>query len=306
MLRTLLSTERSWLHIVGADDPVRLVPLSLRRGRRPRRPVSARLLFHSVGADDPVRPVPLSFRASARTGVGIRFPLPPSAREVAARSADGGSNIARQFLSPSRLRRHPPPGALQRGAAALTGRRTPRAFVPLRSTAGRRPLRAVQRTCPIGRLALRPPFIPAGVSSRAAEQSIPPVMQCAHLPFCRQQASSHPLTCHGMVPQASRTHFSGITKPRDFRRGVLCWRYLSSQAVSSQVLSAEASLTDLSRDGAVGIPNCTFPDTTKPRDFRRGVSCWRYLSSQAVSSQVLSAEASLTSVFEMGTGGPSP
>ena len=52
-----------------------------------------------------------------------------------------------------------PAGALQRGAAALTGRRTPRAFVPLRSTAGRRPLRAVQRTCPVGRLALRPPFI---------------------------------------------------------------------------------------------------------------------------------------------------
>ena len=65
--------------------------------------------FRSVGADDSVRPVPLSFRASARTGVGIRFPLPPSAREVAARSADGGSNIARQFLSPSRLRRQPPP-----------------------------------------------------------------------------------------------------------------------------------------------------------------------------------------------------
>ena len=152
-----------------------------------------------------------------------------------------------------------PAGALQRGAAALTGRRTPRAFVPLRSTAGRRPLRAVQRTCPVGRLALRPPFIPAGVSSRAAEQSIPPVMQCAHLPFRRKQGSSHPLTCHGMVPQASRTHFSGITKPRDFRRGVSCWRYLSSQAVSSQVLSAEANLTDLSRDGAAGIPNCTFP-----------------------------------------------
>ena len=80
-----------------------------RRGRRPRRPVSARLLFRSVRADDPVRPVPLSFRASTRTGVGIRFPLPPSAREVAARSADGGSDIARQFLSSSRLRRQPPP-----------------------------------------------------------------------------------------------------------------------------------------------------------------------------------------------------
>ena len=156
---------------------------------------------------------------------------------------------------------------------------------------------------PVGRLALRPPFIPAGVSARAAEQSIPPVMQCAHLPFRRQQGSSHPLTCHGMVPQASRTHFSGITKPRDFRRGVSCWRYLSSQAVSSQVLSAEASLTDLSRDGAAGIPNCTLPDTTKPRDFRRGVSCWRYLSSQAVSSQVLSAEASLTDLSRDGAAG---
>ena len=119
-----------------------------RRGRRPRRPVSARLLFRSVGADDSVRPVPLSFRASARTGVGIRFPLPPSAREMAARSADGGSDIARQFLSPSRPRRQPPP------SRGLTARRC-RAD----GTSGRRPLRAVQRTCPIGRLALRPPFI---------------------------------------------------------------------------------------------------------------------------------------------------
>ena len=128
-------------------------------------------------------------------------------------------------------------------------------------------------------------------------------MQCAHLTFRRKQGSSHPLTCHGMVPQASRTHFSGITKPRDFRRRVSCWRYLSSQAVSSQVLSAEASLTDLSRDGAAGIPNCTFPDTTKPRDFRRGVSCWRYLSSRAVSSQVLSADANLTDLSRDGAVG---
>ena len=114
----------AWLlfRSVGAGDSVCPVPLSFRRGRRPRRPVPARLLFRSVGADDPVHPVPLSFRASARTGVGIRFPLPPSAREVAARSADGGSDIARQFLSPSRLPDTPPPGALQRGAAALTGR----------------------------------------------------------------------------------------------------------------------------------------------------------------------------------------
>ena len=33
--------------------------------------------------------------------------------------------------------------------------------------------------------------------------------------------------------------------------------------------------------------------------------CWRYLSSRAVASQVLWAEMSLTTVFGMGTGGPS-
>ena len=34
--------------------------------------------------------------------------------------------------------------------------------------------------------------------------------------------------------------------------------------------------------------------------------CWRYLSSRAVARKVLSAQVSLTSVFGMGTGGPSP
>ena len=34
--------------------------------------------------------------------------------------------------------------------------------------------------------------------------------------------------------------------------------------------------------------------------------CWRYLSSRPVTRQVLSAKVSLTSVFGMGTGGPSP
>ena len=227
---------------VGADDSVRPVPLSFRasartgvgiriplctctlkaarRGRRPRRPVSARLLFRSVRADAPVRPVSLSFRASARTGVGIRFPLPPSAREVAARSADGGSDIARQFLSPSRLRRQPPP------SRGLTARRC-RAD----GTSGRRPLRAVQRTCPIGRLALRPPFI----------------RRRFRLPY---SGAEHPVT--GWCRRHPELTFSGITKPRDFRRGVSCWRYLSSQAVSSQVLSAEASLTSVFGMGTGG------------------------------------------------------
>ena len=34
--------------------------------------------------------------------------------------------------------------------------------------------------------------------------------------------------------------------------------------------------------------------------------CWHYLSSRAVTRKVLSATVSLTSVFGMGTGGPSP
>ena len=169
--------------------------------------------MHIVGADDSVRPVPLSFRASARTGVGIRFPLPPSARGVAARSADGGSDIARQFLFPSRLRRQPPPsGGLAARRCRADGTSYPKGICSA-ALHGRTPSPTGASThLPQGQLALRPPFIPAGVSSRAAEQSIPPVMQYAHLPFRRQQAPSHPLTCHGMVPQASRTHFSGHDK----------------------------------------------------------------------------------------------
>ena len=34
--------------------------------------------------------------------------------------------------------------------------------------------------------------------------------------------------------------------------------------------------------------------------------CWHYLSFRAVTSQVFSARVSLTAVFGMGTGGPSP
>ena len=43
----------------------------------------------------------------------------------------------------------------------------------------------------------------------------------------------------------------------------------------------------------------------KPPTTVGGFLCWRYLSSRAVTRQVLSAYMSLTSVFGMGTGGPS-
>ena len=45
--------------------------------------------------------------------------------------------------------------------------------------------------------------------------------------------------------------------------------------------------------------------TKKLRSFDRSL-CWRYLSSRAVTRKVLSAQMSLTSVFGMGTGVPSP
>ena len=59
----------------------------------------------------------------AVTGVGIRFSSPPSAREVSARSADGGRDATR-FLSPSRLCRQPPP----RGGLAAQRRGNPSPF----------------------------------------------------------------------------------------------------------------------------------------------------------------------------------
>ena len=197
---------------VGANDPVHPVPLSLRRGRRPRRPVSARLLFRSVGADDPVRPVPLSFRASAHTGVGIRFPLPPSAREVAARSADGGSDITRQFLSPSRLRRQPPPsGGLAARRCRADGTSYPKGICSA-ALHGRTPSPTGGSTH-LPRRAIRP-------QTAVYPRRHFPVMQCTHLPFRRKQGASHPLTCHGMMPQASRTAlFRARQNPATFVAG---------------------------------------------------------------------------------------
>ena len=47
-------------------------------------------------------------------------------------------------------------------------------------------------------------------------------------------------------------------------------------------------------------------DAKKPRRLARlFYLCWHYLSSRQVTLQVLSAQMSLTSVFGMGTGGPS-
>ena len=71
----------------------------------------------------------------------------------------------------------------------------------------------------------------------------------------------------------------------------VCWRYLPSWVGQRIVLPSQVSGGHL--------------QAKKNPQPKLWVLCWRYLSSQAVTRQVLSALMSLTSVFGMGTGGPS-
>ena len=108
-----------------------------------------------VGADDSVRPNSAKRCHSEPVRTLARESVSPclSLRGRWQREALAEGEIPHGFLSPSRLRRQPPPrGGCRRGTAALTGRRTPRAFVSLRSTAGHRPLRPM---CGCTRLSFR-------------------------------------------------------------------------------------------------------------------------------------------------------
>ena len=49
---------------------------------------------------------------------------------------------------------------------------------------------------------------------------------------------------------------------------------------------------------------CILNENQKPQPKGCGFLCWHYLSSRAVTRKVLSAKVCLTSVFGMGTGGP--
>ena len=83
----------------------------------------------------------LSLRGAKRRGNPFSPCLPLRGRWQ--RKALTERDVIRFFSPPVGCADSPlPEGALQRGSAALTGRRTPRAFVPLRSTAGRCPLRS--------------------------------------------------------------------------------------------------------------------------------------------------------------------
>ena len=133
---------------------------------------------------------------------------------------------------------------------------------------------------------------------------------------------------------------TGIKRARLLPDSSLCSRYLSSQVVARQVLSAQMSLTSVFGMGSDGSAACggrsdlsewqrsarsklASPSAASaghrnrkqvepvPRHKKNPTTevvrfmCSRYLFSRPVTRQLSSAQMSLTSVFGMGTGGPS-
>ena len=84
---------------------------------------------------------------------------------------------------------------------------------------------------------------------------------------------------------------SQTQKSPDLSIEAVCWHYLSFWV--GQVLSCRRKCP---------VDTCRQKKNPQPKLW---VLCWHYLSSRAVARQVLSAQMSLTSVFGMGTGGPS-
>ena len=90
-------------------------------------------------------------------------------------------------------------------------------------------------------------------------------------------------------------------------RGLLfsCRHSLFSRPVTRQVFSAIVSLTSVFGMGTGGPSRQSTPTVKKKPDRNQVSLCWHYLFSRPVTRQVFSANMSLTSVFGMGTGGPS-
>ena len=89
------------------------------------------------------------------------------------------------------------------------------------------------------------------------------------------------------------------------RAAFLCRHSLFSRPVARQVFSAIASLTSVFGMGTGGPSRQSTPTAKKKPDQPQVSLCWHYLFSRSVTRQVSSAHVSLTSVFGMGTGGPS-
>ena len=95
---------------------------------------------------------------------------------------------------------------------------------------------------------------------------------------------------------ATRYAMRRYEKAHSFRVG-LCWRYLFFRLEASIVLPLSNMPVACCRQSDTGVQKSPL--------FRVGL-CWRYLFSRPVARQVSSPQVSLTSVFGMGTGGPSP
>ena len=89
------------------------------------------------------------------------------------------------------------------------------------------------------------------------------------------------------------------------RAAFLCRHSLFSRPVARQVFSAIVSLTSVFGMGTGGPSRQSTPTAKKKPDQNQVSLCWHYLFSRSVTRQVSSAHVSLTSVFGMGTGGPS-
>ena len=100
---------------------------------------------------------------------------------------------------------------------------------------------------------------------------------------------------------------SGVQSQRAEQQGILhsTWAFGFPPLVSSMYQVGRVRALTYSYK-----PRCVFvrrhSRQKKPRrSARLFCLCWHYLSSRQVTLQVLSAQMSLTSVFGMGTGGPS-
>ena len=89
-------------------------------------------------------------------------------------------------------------------------------------------------------------------------------------------------------------------EPTHFRESALCWHYLFSR------LGHGSSRREETCRWHVLAAMEEFESIRKATCISASRLCWHYLFSRPVTRQVSSAKVCLTSVFGMGTGGPTP
>ena len=109
-----------------------------------------------------------------------------------------------------------------------------------------------------------------------------------------------------VLPSASvQWTLAGRKKPRSFDRGFMLALPIFPGSRPPSIVGVHV-LNFCVRDGNRWTHMTINTNFVKSSNLSVGALCSRYLSSRAVTRQVLSAYMCLTSVFGMGTGGPSP